>query len=271
MKTLLTAEQVVCLDTQDSIYAPGFVLVDDDRIEAIGQLADRPIADIDATVELGARLIMPGLINAHTHSPMSLFRGMVEGHTLFDFDGWYNTIRVVEEVMTPDMLPAAVSVSCAEMIRTGTTTFADQYFWMDQIVPAVHASGMRAALGYGVVELGDATARDRELAAVREFLHSLQDDSRLTGWVGPHAFFVDNSLEAIELELQLADEFDTGLHIHLSTSGEEDLLVLGEIRPNCRPANGSHGHPQPPLTGRPLPYRPARRLSLCSPMPTSLP
>ena len=79
---------------------------------------------------------MPGLINAHTHTPMTLFRGHVEGHTLFTMEGWYNTIRVLELEMEPDMLPGAVAVSCAEMIRTGTTCFADQYFWMDQIIPA---------------------------------------------------------------------------------------------------------------------------------------
>ena len=105
--------------------------------------------------DLGNRMVMPGLINAHTHSPMVLFRGMAEGHSLFTFDGWYNTVRVVEQVMQPDMLPAAVAVSCAEMIRTGTTCFADQYFWMDRIVPEVRQSGLRAVLCYGIVELGD--------------------------------------------------------------------------------------------------------------------
>ncbi len=220
--TLIRAEQVVTLDDADRIYEPGYVLVEDDRIAAIGPQAGLSGRHFDETIDLGPRLLMPGLVNAHTHSPMVLFRGMVEGHSLFNFDGWYNTIRVVEEVMTPDMIGAAVGVSCAEMIRTGTTTFADQYFWMDQIVPQVRRSGLRAALAYGIVELGDKAARTRELAAATAFLQSMQDGGRLRGWVGPHAFFVDNSEEAMALELALAQRFDTGLHVHFGTSGEEE-------------------------------------------------
>ncbi len=69
---------------------------------------------------------------------------------------------------------------------------------------------------------GKSAPRARELAAAESFLVALEGDPRLYGWVGPHAFFVDNSEEAIEIELGLADRFQTGLHIHLATSGEED-------------------------------------------------
>jgi 5-methylthioadenosine/S-adenosylhomocysteine deaminase len=70
--------------------------------------------------------------------------------------------------------------------------------------------------------MGNQAAREREIGAATEFLESVQDDPRIDGWVGPHAFFVDNSPEAIQMELELADRFQTGLHIHLATSGEED-------------------------------------------------
>ncbi len=219
---LLKAEQVVCLDEQDTIYQSGYLIIEDGLIAEIGLQAELRQRQFDEIVDLGARLVMPGLVNAHTHTPMVLFRGLVEGHSLFDFDGWYNTVRVVEERMTPDMIAPAVAVSCAEMIRTGTTCFADQYFWMEQIVPTVRQSGMRAALAYGIVELGDAIAREREIEAATAFLESVVDDELIDGWVGPHAFFVDNSEEAIRLELALADRFETGLHIHFGTSGEED-------------------------------------------------
>ncbi|MCP4419380.1 MAG: amidohydrolase family protein, partial [Chloroflexi bacterium] len=219
---LLKAEQIVCLDGQDNIYQPGYLIIEDGRINEIGFQAELGQRRFDEVVDLGARLVMPGLVNAHTHTPMVLFRGRVEGHSLFNFDGWYNTIRVIEEKMTPDMIAPAVAVSCAEMIRTGTTCFADQYFWMEQIVPTVRQSGMRAALAYGIVELGDAVARAREIEAATMFLESVAADDLIDGWVGPHAFFVDNSEEVIRLELALANRFETGLHIHLGTSGEED-------------------------------------------------
>jgi 5-methylthioadenosine/S-adenosylhomocysteine deaminase len=221
--TLIRAEQVVTLDAHDTIHQPGYLVVEETRIAEIGpQSALVASRRFDAEIDLGARLVMPGLVNAHTHSPMTLFRGHAEGHSLFTLDGWYNTIRVLEEVMDPGMVPPAVAVSCAEMIRTGTTCFADQYFWMDRIVPEVRRSGLRAALAYGIVELGEAAARQREIAAATAFLGSLAGDPLIRGWVGPHAFFVDNSEEAMRLELELAARFNTGFHIHMGTSGEED-------------------------------------------------
>jgi 5-methylthioadenosine/S-adenosylhomocysteine deaminase len=227
MTTMLLYDgMVICLGQADKLFDRGYVLVENDRIAAIGSMADLPAnRHYDARVDCAGKLVLPGLVNAHTHTPMTLFRGLAEGVSLFTLDGWYNSIRTLELVMTPDMVPAAVEVACAEMIRTGTTTFADQYFFMDEIVPVVARSGMRAALAYGVVELGDPAARARELARVDAFLEDMgQQPDRLQGWVGPHAFFVDNTPESMQAERRLASKYNTGLHIHLSTDGEEDAF-----------------------------------------------
>lgn len=221
-KTLLQADAVMTLDAQDHIYQPGYLVIENDRILETGPTEALAGRHFDQELTLGKRLVMPGLVNAHTHTPMVLFRGMAEPYSLFTFEGWYAGIRSLEAVMDADMVAPAVTVSCAEMIRTGTTCFADQYFFMDRVVPAVRQSGLRAALAYGIVELGDPTARARELASAAAFLESVNHDPRISGWVGPHAFFVDNSTEAIALEMDLADRFSTGLHFHLATSGEEE-------------------------------------------------
>ena len=221
---LLISDLVVALDREDRILKEGYLVIEDDRIVEMGLQKDlNSHRKFDETVELKNRLVMPGLINAHTHTPMTLFRGHVEGHSLFTMEGWYNTIRILELQMEPEMLPGAVAVSCAEMIRTGTTCFADQYFWMDQIIPEVRRSGLRAALAYGIVELGDEQARQRELAAAGAFLDELRDDPLLDGWVGPHAFFVDNSEIAMQIELQLAIRHNTGFHTHFGTGDEEEV------------------------------------------------
>ena len=203
--TLIKSAVVLCLDLTDQIYENGYLMVENECITEIGYQKDLNSArKFDQIVDLGYRLVMPGLVNAHTHSPMTLFRGHVEGHTLFTLEGWFNTIRVLELDMAPDMIPPGVAVSCAEMIRTGTTTFVDQYFWMDQIYPVVRQSGLRAALAYGIVELGKEEARQRELAAASKFLEELSGDPLLDGWVGPHAFFVDNSETAMLMEKEKA-------------------------------------------------------------------
>ncbi len=223
---LLYDAYILCLGQADRIFQRGYIIIEDERIAEVGDMAALPDRSYDQRIDASGKLIMPGLVNAHTHTPMTLFRGLAEGVSLFTLDGWYNTIRTLELVMTPDMVPAAVAVACAEMIRTGTTTFADQYFFMDQVIPTVIQSGLRAALGYGVVELGDPVARERELTRLEGFLEEMggQGEGRLQGWVGPHAFFVDNSIELMERERMLAEKYQTGFHIHLSTTGEEDIF-----------------------------------------------
>ncbi len=222
-RLLINAGILLTMDALGHIYQPGGMEVEDGRIVRVGPL--ETFAGSSApSIDFSHRLVMPGLVNAHTHTPMVLFRGLAEGHSLLTLDGWYNAIRVWELHLEPQMVPPAVAVSCAEMIRTGTTCFADQYFFMDQIVPVVQESGLRAALAYGIVELGDAEASARALAEAEAFLETLQQHPRLKGWVGPHALFADNQPKTIQSELALADRFETGLHIHLATSGEEDRI-----------------------------------------------
>ena len=113
MKTLIRARTILTLDGEDHIFQPGFLVIENNRITEVGQSEHlNPSRHFDTTLDLPDRLLMPGLINSHNHSPMVLFRGMAEGHSLFTFNGWFNTVRVVEQVMEPDMLSAAVTVSC---------------------------------------------------------------------------------------------------------------------------------------------------------------
>ncbi|QRN83870.1 amidohydrolase [Chloroflexota bacterium] len=220
--TLIKAGTVLTMDDQRGILSPGHLLFDGAEIIAVGTPEDVPQDDVDQVIDFSDRLVMPGLVNAHAHTPMSLFRGLAEGISLFTMDGFINCLRRLEAAADSSMVPAAVEVSCAEMIRTGTTCFADQYFYMRDIYPVVDRSGLRAALAYGIVELGNEDSRKREIRSVTEFLESFSNHPRIKGWVGPHAFFVDNSEEVIALELELARRFDTGLHIHFATSSEEE-------------------------------------------------
>ncbi len=210
------------MDDQRNIFEPGHLLLNGSEIEAVGTPGEIPITDAEEVIDLGQRLVMPGLINTHAHTPMSLFRGLAEGISLFTMEGFISCLRRLESAADASMVPAAVEVSCAEMIRTGTTCFADQYFYMKDIFPVVDKSGLRAGLAYGIVELGNAESRAREIASATAFLESLTDHPRIKGWVGPHAFFVDNSEDIISLELALAKRFNTGLHIHFATSSEEE-------------------------------------------------
>ena len=225
MSQIIVADHLVTNSLNRPVSGAGYVVVDDGRISDVveigtGSHVARPSGP--AVTDLGASVLMPGLVNTHAHTPMSLMRGVAEGHSLLTMEGFLATLRSREAYLTPELVGASVTVSCGEMISLGTTMFADQYFYADEIVPRVVESGLRARVAWGIVELGDDEARARELAHTEAFLAESAAGDLVRGWVGPHAFFVDNQLDAIAVEMEMARRYDIGLHAHFSTTGEED-------------------------------------------------
>ncbi|MFL0409705.1 amidohydrolase family protein [Microbacterium paludicola] len=227
MTELIVADHVWTGDAEGTVLSPGVIEVNEGRIVSTAAVTG-PRPSGTGVTDLGEAIVMPGLVNSHAHTPMSLMRGVAEGVSLLTMVGFLGTLRSREAHLTPDMVRASVAVSCADMIRHGTTAFADQYFYADQIMPTVVESGLRARIAWGIVELGDDDARARELAATAAFIASSLDDPLVRGWVGPHAFFVDNQPEAIRAEVEMAERFGVGLHAHFSTSSEEDEHCLAE-------------------------------------------
>ncbi|MEV8267310.1 amidohydrolase family protein [Microbacterium sp. NPDC076911] len=226
MKTAQESPRIIVADvvwTGDGrVLSPGVIEVEDGIIVDAHQLVgERPTGS--HVIDLGEALVMPGLVNTHAHTPMSLMRGVAQGHSLLSMEGFLGVLRNREAHLTPDLVPASVAVSCADFVQHGTTSFADQYFYADEIAPTVIESGLRAAIAWGIVELGDDDARARELRSTAEFVSAMSGASDLVrGWVGPHAFFVDNQPDAMVAARDLAEKFGVGMHAHYSTSSEED-------------------------------------------------
>lgn len=221
MRKVVKASVVLTMNKDAEIYKPGYVVVDGNRIVEVGK-GEPKLGPDDELVDFTGKLLMPGLINAHAHTPMVLTRGMCEGVSLFTMDGFLNTLRRFEKYADSDMAAMTSPCNLAEMIRMGTTCFADQYFYADRIFKATDEAGLRGLICYGIVELGDEEARKRETARCEAFLEMCQRHPFIRGWVGPHAFFVDNSLDLIEIEKNLAKKYNTGFHIHFATSNEEN-------------------------------------------------
>lgn len=219
-RTTLVADHVVIGDAAAPVLEPGIVVVEDGRIVEVGAVRGaRPSGP--GVLDLGESVLMPGLVNAHAHAPMMLMRGVSEGHSLLTWEGWLGAIRAKELHLTPDLLAASASVGCAEMIGSGTTSFADQYLFAESYVGAIESSGLRATVAYGIVDLGDDARRDSSLAAAEAFV-STGEDALVDRWIGPHAFFVDNRLETVQAEIEMARVHGAGLHAHYATSTEED-------------------------------------------------
>ncbi len=226
--TLITDAVILTVDAQNSVFDPGWVSFADGHITGTGPAPTQPAAAMfDHHASLPGRLVMPGLINAHTHSAMILFRGRSEGQSLLTMEGWYNSIREPELSLTPDDIGPAVALSCAEMLLSGTTTFCDQYFFAAQVARAAGESGIRAVVAYGIVQLGDQARGEAELAEATAFIEQQRSpDGRIIPWLGPHAPYVDNSEDLLRAEAAVAVRYNAGLHLHMACGPEDNVETM---------------------------------------------
>src|SRR5271157_843134 len=142
-----SARYVITMDAQRHVILNGAVAIKGDRILAVGTRAD-----IDARFQAKQRLdrpdaiLMPGLINTHTHAAMSLFRGIADDMKLQD---WLNKFIFPAEAknVTPDFVLWGSRLACLEMMLSGTTTFVDMYYFEDRVAQATKEAGMRGILG----------------------------------------------------------------------------------------------------------------------------
>jgi 5-methylthioadenosine/S-adenosylhomocysteine deaminase len=225
---LLHGGTVLTVDQADRVFAEGWVAIRDGRIAGAGPRGTRPNpADFDEALDLSGHIVMPGLCNAHTHSAMILYRGRAEGQSLLTMEGWYNTIREPELSLEPQDIGPAVALSCAEMALSGTTTFCDQYFFAEEIAEAAKASGLRAVIAYGIVQLGDEARGAEELSKATAFLEQQRSaDGRVIPWFGPHAPYVDNTEELLRAEVEVANRFGAGIHLHMAVGPEDNEETL---------------------------------------------
>lgn len=215
---------VLTVDKDNRVLADGWISVRDGRITASGPKSTTPSPrNFDEVHDLAGHLVMPGFVNAHTHSVMVLFRGRSEGQSLLTMEGWYNSIREPELSLFSEDIAPAVALSCAEMVLSGTTTFCDQYFFAEEIAGAVKQAGLRAVIAYGIVQLGDKQRGIEELAKAKAFLEQQRSaDGRVIPWFGPHAPYVDNTEELLLEEMAIAREHGVGLHLHMAAGPEDN-------------------------------------------------
>jgi 5-methylthioadenosine/S-adenosylhomocysteine deaminase len=219
---------ILTVDARNSVFERGWIAFENGRITQLGASETRPDpAAFDEAFDLAGHLVMPGLVNAHTHSAMILFRGRSEGQSLLTMEGWYNSIREPELSLEAGDIGPAVALSCAEMALSGTTTFCDQYFFAEEIAEAATASGLRAVIAYGIVQLGDKARGDIELARAAEFVErQRRANGRVVPWFGPHAPYVDNSEDLLRAEVAMANKYGCGMHLHMAAGPEDNEETL---------------------------------------------
>ena len=187
---LLHAACILTQDDERRILTNASLGITGDRISAIGPRAELA-ADFsaDRELDLGNALLMPGLINAHTHAAMTFLRGLADDLPL---EEWLNEhIFPLEQHLTADIVRTASLLGYAEMLRTGTTACADMYLFTDAILDAARTAGIRATVGEAVFQFptGAFASWRESLEHAKDTARSLRDDPRLAVMLCPHACY----------------------------------------------------------------------------------
>jgi len=227
--TLFINAIVLTMDEKLNQYDPGAVAVKDDSIVAVGLEADlKKEYTADEVIDCGSKVLMPGLINAHTHVPMTLLRGLADDLRL---DVWLMgyMLPVEREFVSPEFVRLGTGIACAESIRSGVTTFNDMYYFEDDIAQATADAGLRAVCGQTIMKYPapDADAYEDSLAYAREFIKKWKGHPLIVPAVSPHAPY-STTPEILRSCAELAREFDVPLHIHISETAFEVETMRNE-------------------------------------------
>ena len=218
---LIDGGAVVTMDEAGTILEGGAVLVEGERIAAVlDAAAPRPpgVRRIDAT----GQLVIPGLVNTHGHAAMSLLRGLADDLPLMT---WLeeHIFPVEAELVAPDFVYWGTLLSAVEMLKSGTTTFADMYYFPFDAARAVEDAHVRAVMGPGVIGFPapDFASPEASLAAAPEFLERYRDHPLVVPSVSAHALYT-TPLDAVAAAARLAREHGAVFQIHTAEDAAED-------------------------------------------------
>ncbi|HID52476.1 MAG TPA: amidohydrolase, partial [Anaerolineae bacterium] len=214
--TILTGGAVVTMNENYDIFTNGAIAIKDDAIIAVGPAEEiASLHEAKETVDCANQVIIPGLVNAHTHIPMTLFRGLNDDLRL---DVWLGYLMPLErEFVTPEFVKLGARVACAEMIRSGITAFADMYYFEEAIAEETAVIGMRALLGQTVLVFPapDAETYEDALVRCRRFIEGWNGHPLIQPAVAPHAWYTGTP-EMDRACADLARAYDVPLHTHVS-------------------------------------------------------
>lgn len=227
-RILITGAEAVVSGAGGPVYAPGEVAVEAGRIAAVGPAGAAAAGwRADEVIRAEGAVVIPGLVNAHVHTPMVLLRGYAED---LAFHPWLSAVQAMEDAFQPEDIYWATQLAIAEQFRFGVTTFAEMYFGMAAVARAVVETGARAVLARGLA--GIAPNAEAALAEGTAFCREWQGaaEGRITTMMGPHAPYTCPPAY-LERVVAAAAELNVGIHLHLSESRreqEEHLARYGE-------------------------------------------
>ena len=225
---------VITVDGTRRVLNPGSVAINGTQIVAVDTPAAiaaryRSADTIDAT----GKVVMPGLINTHTHAAMVMFRGLGNDLNLMDWLQKY-IFPAEAKTVSPEFVRVGTRLALLEMIQSGTTTFADMYYFEEEVAKVTKAAGMRGVLGQTVIEfpVADAKTPAEALARTEAFAKQFEHDELITPSIAPHSVYTLDA-KTLTAVSELAKRLMIPIQIHLAETQAES--GLSQERHHMRP------------------------------------
>jgi 5-methylthioadenosine/S-adenosylhomocysteine deaminase len=213
---------VVTMDGGRRVLSPGSVAIDGTDIVGV----DTPAAiarqfSARQTIDAAGQIVMPGLINTHTHAPMVLFRGLADDLALMDWLQKY-IFPAEAKTVSPEFVRAGTDLAALEMIESGTTTYVDMYYFEEEIARRTAAAGLRGVLGQTIIQfpVPDAKTPADGLKRTEAFLKEFATHPLIVPAIAPHAMYTldTDTLKAVRV---MADRYKAPVIIHLAETQDE--------------------------------------------------
>ena len=205
------------------VIVGGNLVIENDKISYIGK--EVPHKKFDRIIDGKGKVVIPGIINTHTHVPMTVFRGLADD---MNFEEWFfDTILPVEtNYLGPELVYQGARLGILEMIRSGTTTFADMYLYEEYVARAVDELGVRGLLGQSITDYETADGnRDAQLRKLEKFIKKWKGHPRITPAAAPHAPY-STSPETYLKVREIILKHDLPMHTHLSENSNESQAAI---------------------------------------------
>ncbi|MEA1971776.1 MAG: amidohydrolase family protein, partial [Candidatus Cloacimonadota bacterium] len=211
---------ILPINPQNQIIKNGFIVINKNKIIQIGSKKPTKYFS-DNTIDANGGIIMPGLINAHTHIAMTYFRGLADDLAL---DKWLQEYiwPAESKYLNKDFVYQSSIHGCAELIRNGTTYFNDMYFWGNEIAQAAIKTGIKTTIGEGILNqpIGENKTPKDIINYVLNLIEKYKNNSDIDFSIAPHSIFTC-SKDTLKLSANIAQKHNLPIHIHLSETKKE--------------------------------------------------
>lgn len=224
---LLTNGILVTMDATRRVLNPGAIAIAGNTIAGVGD--PRQIAaqfHAKDTIDARGRVMMPGLINTHTHAPMVLYRGLADDLALMDWLQKY-IFPAEAKTVSPAFVRTGTRLAALEMIRSGTTAYVDMYYFEEEIARATKEAGLRGVLGQTIIQfpVPDAKTPADGVARAEAFIKQFHKDDLIVPAIAPHAVYTLDTATLVKTR-DVAAQYGVPLVIHLGETEDEIRITL---------------------------------------------